>query len=210
MRAGPIVSLRLLLLLAYPPLAHLAVVSGSRRLTAAVLILLGVATLYTPLRAGRAYAWWTLGLAATVTTLLATAGGGVWLMVALSLALPGVVMTGFLMSLQHGRTPLITRIAAQVQNPLPEPMVVYTRQLTLLWAVVIAALMSVELALILFGSALDWSRYANGYAYLTIAAVFVIEYGYRRLRFRHLPQPDLRTYLRALLSQHHLQPGQRI
>lgn len=202
-------SLRLLLLLAYPPLAHLAVVSGSRRLTAAVLILLDVVTLYTPLRAGRASAWWTLSLAALASALLAAAGDGVWLMVALSLALPGIVLIGFLISLRRGHTPLITRIAIQIQSPLPEQITHYTRRLTLLWAVVIAALMGVELGLILFGTTRDWSRYANGYAYLMIAAVFIIEYGYRRLRFRHLPQPALRTYLRALLPQRHLQPDQR-
>ncbi len=201
--------LRLLLLLTYPPLAHLAVVSGSRPLTAAVLILLCGVILYAPLRSGRAGAWWTLALAAAAASLLAAAGDGVWLMVAVSLALPGVVLLGFLASLRRGQTPLITRIAAQVQSPLPAPMVSYTRRLTLLWSCVIALLMSVELALILFGSPLDWSRYANGYAYAMIAAVFVIEYGYRRLRFRHLPQPELRTYLRTLLSQGHLQPHQR-
>lgn len=202
-------SLRLLLLLAYPPLAHLAVISGSRSLAAAVLILLVVVTLYAPLRAGRADTWWILVLAAAAAALLAAAGDGIDLMVALSLALPGVVLVGFMNSLRRGRTPLITVIAAQAQSPLPAPLLTYTRRLTVVWSVVIALLMGIELALILFGTPRDWSRYANGYAYLMLAAVFVTEYAYRRLRFRHLPQPRLRVYLRTLLSQQHLQPELR-
>lgn len=202
-------SLRLPLLLAYPPLAHLAVTSGSRPLTAAALILLAVVMLYSPLRQGRVRAWWALAALAAGSIALACMGVGLWLMVALSLGLPGVALLGFIDSLRPGHTPLITIIASRLHDPLPAPLRRYTRSLTLVWALIITVLMSIELGLIVFDTPNAWSRYANGYAYLMIAAVFVIEYGYRRLRFRDLPQPGLNDYVAALLASRHPQAQRR-
>jgi len=191
---------RALLLLAYPPLAHLAVISKSRSLTFAALALLIVVLCYAPLQQGRHGAWPVLLGALAIAASLAAAGDGLWLMVALSLGLPALVLAGFARSLRAGATPLITGIAARLHQPLPAELRRYTRALTQLWCGVIAVLMAVEVALITLATPTDWSRYANGYAYALLGGVFAVEYAYRRWRFRTLPQPRLSTYLRALLG----------
>ncbi|HEU0197182.1 MAG TPA: hypothetical protein VFQ88_08240 [Nevskiaceae bacterium] len=194
--------LRWALLVAYPLLAHLSILTDSRELTGTALIVLIVGLLLPALRSGKRRAWLLLAGGVAGTTALCAAGDGLWLMVALSMALPCVVLGAFLLSLRDGCTPLITEMAARLHDTeLPAEIVHYTRRLTQLWAGVIALLMVYELALILFGTPRAWSRYANGYAYAILAAVFVVEYAYRRVRFRALPQPSLARYLRQLAAR---------
>lgn len=193
-------SLRLLLLLSYPALAHGAVATGSRPLMALALSVLVIVATWPRTGAHSGPRWLAFVIAEAAVLVLALLGQGLWPMAALSLALPGVVLLGFARSLRRGETPLITLMAARIHRPLPPELLGYTRHLTQLWAAIIAVLMAVEIALLLWSTPLDWSNYANGYAYLLLGGVFIIEYAYRRWRFRHLRQPALGDYLRLLLS----------
>lgn len=186
-------------LLAYPPIAHLAVAHRSPVLMGLALGWLAIAAATPLLRKRRPTAWLALGLLLALVALLVREGNGLWLMVALSSALPAVAAAAFWLSLRPGATPLVTAVATRFDGPLPAAALRYTRCLTVLWAVLITALVGVEVTLSATASPTTWSRFANGYAYGILGAAFVLEYAYRRIRFRHLPQPGVLRYVKNLL-----------
>lgn len=200
---------RALLFIGYPVLAHLSILNTSHWLGCIALVWLAVALLYPRLSAGSRRAWGTFVVFAAVALLASWLGGGLALMIALSVALPALALSAFVFSLRPGQTALITRIARQIQGPLPPPLERYTRRLTIFWSVVIAALIAVELLLALSAHPQTWSSYANGYAYAILGVIFAVEYIYRRLRYRHYLQPTLRHYLRGLLAAQHPTGGWR-
>jgi uncharacterized membrane protein len=57
-----------------------------------------------------------------------------------------------------------------------------------------------SLLLAMFASAELWSLMTNVVLYLLMGAVFVVEYGYRRWRFRHLPHESFPAMIAALLT----------
>ena len=62
-------------------------------------------------------------------------------------------------------------------------MLVYTRRVTALWVLVLAAIAVGNAALALFAPLPVWSLFSNFVNYLLVGLVFVLEYLYRRLRF---------------------------
>lgn len=199
--------LRLVLAISYPLLAHASVLTGSRTLSCTALAVLAIVVLYPGLRRWNRHAWTGLAAFVAVAAALAVAGDSFWLMVTLSIALPALVAGAFVQSLRSGKTPIITLIAARMNNPLSTELATYTRRLTALWAGVIALLLLIELALAVFATPQAWSSYANGYVYAVLAAVFVVEYLYRRIRYRRLQQPKLHSYLKQLLRSRDLTTG---
>ena len=87
-------------------------------------------------------------------------------------------------TLRPGRDPLISRFARIEQGALPAELDCYTRLLTWIWTVLFAAMAATALALALFGSLAAWSIFTNLVAYALVAALFVGEYAYRRVRYR--------------------------
>jgi uncharacterized membrane protein len=105
----------------------------------------------------------------------------------------------FALSLRWGETPLVTRIARLMHDgPLPDDLVVYTRHVTQLWCVVCAALFLSAVLLALFAQPRLWSVMTNVIHYVVLGAVFVLEYAYRRWRYRHHEHSGLFQYLRRL------------
>ena len=105
---------------------------------------------------------------------------------ALALALYSAAMTGlasfaFARTLVPGREPFISRLSRLERGTLPPELAIYTRRLTLLWALVLAALSITSLAA---GGALPAVAYAGTVA---VPALFFGEYFYRRLRYRQYP-----------------------
>ncbi|HEX7381449.1 MAG TPA: hypothetical protein VF265_04760 [Nevskiaceae bacterium] len=186
-------------LIAYPPLAHVAVTHRSPLLMGLALGWLALTAAQPLLRTCKPTAWLGLGLLLLLVAFLVWQGKGLWLMVALSSALPALAAATFTLSLRPGATPLVTAIATRFDGPLPAEALRYTRRLTVLWAMLITALVGVEIALFVTASPTTWSRFANGYAYGILAAAFVLEYAYRRIRFRHLPQSGVLRYVKNLL-----------
>jgi uncharacterized membrane protein len=101
-------------------------------------------------------------------------------------------------TLARGRQPLIARFAALEQGTLTDELASYARLITWLWTLLfaLAALASVGLAL--SGSRDAWSLFTNFINYGLVAALFLGEYAYRRLRFRNYRHQSLAEFLRNL------------
>ena len=88
-------------------------------------------------------------------------------------------------TLVRGRVPLIARFALMEQGTLSAELAAYTRMLTRLWTLLFIAAALLSLALALSGHRDAWSLFTNFVNYLLVAALFLGEFVYRRLRFRN-------------------------
>lgn len=88
-------------------------------------------------------------------------------------------------TLVRGRVPLIARFAVMEQGTLSAELAAYTRTLTWLWTLLFIAAALLSLALAMSGQRDAWSLFTNFVNYLLVAALFVGEFVYRRLRFRN-------------------------
>jgi uncharacterized membrane protein len=192
---------RLALFVAYAVFAHLSVLGDSAALELASLTSLSAGLLYPRLRQGRLGAWLALGGIAAALALLSVSAGGRYILYLPSVVLPSLALFGFVRSLLPGHTAIVSEIAAVAHGPLPPVLVRYTRGVTWLWTLVIGVVLALDLYLIFAAPRQAWSEFANFYIYLSLAAVFLLEYLYRRWRFRHMRQPGFVDYLRLLAQQ---------
>lgn len=203
-RANLAALLRLLLIIAYPLLAHAASLREDGLLAALATLDMLLLVMVDALLARRPAAWLLLA---------AALAAGVWLVNSAYALLPlllapalFVAMVGWLFarSLLHGRRPLISRIVAglegeQALQEVPG-LAAYARGLTVAWAALLAllALINLVLALIavpdgvlaMFGvqpvpsvSQAQWSWFANVATYGLLGGFFLIEFLLRRRRF---------------------------
>jgi uncharacterized membrane protein len=187
------------LALGYPMLAHLAVMLADRRLQWLALVwLLGI-SLGAALLQGRAWAWVTWLVCGALIWWLVVEGHGLYALYVPPAAIPAALFLLFAGSLRAGSTPLVTRIATTMHDgALPEDLVKYTRQVTVLWAGVCATLFLSAVLLAMFATPVLWSLLTNVVHYLVLGLVFVLEYGWRRLRFRHHEHLGLFQFLRRM------------
>ncbi len=102
---------------------------------------------------------------------------------------------GFAMTLRPGRTALITALARRVHRRLTPAMAVYTRHCTLAWVVYFVAVAALSVGLFAFAPFERWAWFANVLSPLTIALMFVGEYG---LRYRLHPEFERVTFAAAI------------
>lgn len=201
---------------AYPVLAHLAVVTASPGLTVASVAVLALAVLLPGLISGRLAAWVGALLAACAIVLLARQDAA-----GLVLFLPPVLINFFLAwlfghTLARGHRPLIERLVRLLHPPgevLDPEVVRYARSLTATWTVLLGGLGFLNLLLALLaspGGLLEtagvappvavpietWSLFANLLNYLVVGAFFVAEWFYRRRRFPQQQYRNLFDFLR--------------
>lgn len=186
------------LAVAYPVLVHLAVIWPRPWLEWLALAALGALVLYPALRARRPWAWPVLATCFVVSALVVRWQGTHWILLVPPIAIPLSLLIVFGSSLRPGHQPLVTRFALLARSSLPPELVAYTRQVTVLWVVVLGALALSATLLPVFASRELWSLATNFVHYFVIGAVFVGEYLWRRWRFRHLEHPGFFTYLRQL------------
>lgn len=187
------------LALGYPLLAHLAVLTHDRRLEWLALVwLLGVA-IGGALLHRRPWAWVVLVAGGAALYGLVVAGNGLYALYVPPAAIPAALFTLFAGSLRAGQVPLVTRIARHMHDGvLPEELVAYTRRVTQLWCVVCAGLFLSAVSLAVFATPALWSLMTNVIHYVVLGAVFVLEYAWRRVRYRHLEHFGLSQYLRRM------------
>ena len=187
------------LALGYPLLAHLAVITGDRRLEWAALVwLIGIA-ISGALIKRRPWAWAVLVAGGGLSYWLVMEGRGLNALYIPAAAIPAGMFMMFALSLREGEVPLVTRIARLMHDgEFPEDLVIYTRHVTQLWCGVCAAMFLSAVLLALFASAELWSLMTNVVHYIILGAVFVLEYAYRRCRFRHHEHSGLFQFLRRL------------
>jgi uncharacterized membrane protein len=187
------------LALGYPLLAHLAVLTNDRRLQWLALVwLLGIA-IGGALLNRRPWAWVVLAAGGAALYWLVVAGNGLYALYVPPAVIPAALFFLFAGSLRTGQVPLVTRIARHMhEGVLPDELVAYTRRVTLLWCVVCAALFASAVLLALFASPALWSLMTNVIHYVVLGAVFLLEYAWRRVRYRHHEHFGLIQYLRRV------------
>ena len=218
---SPLATLRLLLAIAYPLLAHWASVDGSGLVAVLALADLAVIVLLLPLAERRGWAW----------LLLALIGVGLWALhgsqvPTLLLLAPPVVFTALISwwfgrSLRAGRVPLISRIVSGLEGCEPAELKPelkhYTRRLTGAWCGLLAALALANTTLALIAvpdgvlmrlgyppvlavSQETWSWFANLLDYGIVGSFFVGEYVYRKYRFPDRPYRSFPDFLRRMAA----------
>jgi uncharacterized membrane protein len=166
------------LFLAYPVTAHFARPAIAIALLTTLLAYI-VASLLLP-----GAARWLVVVAAASTFFLGLPDAQ-WLLYLPPIAINVVLCWLFGRTLVRGRTPLIARFALMEQGTLTEELAVYTRRLTWIWTLLFAGAAAASLLLGVSGSRDAWSLFTNLVNYLLVAALFVGEFVYRRLRFRN-------------------------
>lgn len=187
------------LALGYPLLAHLAVLLDEVRLQWAALVWLLAVALSGALLKRRMWAWATLIAGAAAAWPLALAGGGLYALYLPPILIPASLLLLFGQSLRAGATPLVTRIATIMrQGDLPEELRLYTRRVTQLWCAMFVALIASAVGFALWASPEVWSLMTNVVHYVVLGALFVLEFLYRRMRYRRFETEGLLSYLRRL------------
>jgi uncharacterized membrane protein len=107
----------------------------------------------------------------------------------------GLLAAVFGRSLRAGEAPLCTRLADQLHGPLTPAEILYTRQVTLAWTLLFAAITLTTLGLYIAAPLAAWSLFVNFVTVPLIAAMFVAEFAVRR---RVLPAADRGGILASL------------
>lgn len=183
---------------AFPLLSHLGASLGEPRLSA-----LGAALVVGVVLAGHFG-----GIRATLLTLLFLGLG-----LALAALFPAAVLftpplvlnlalcAAFAGTLHGGREALVSRFArAERGGDLPPDLVRYTRRLTAAWAGFFAMMAATSLSLALWGTIFSWSLFTNLVNYVLVVLFFVLEYSYRRVRFRHYEHAKPRELIRRIAA----------
>lgn len=99
-------------------------------------------------------------------------------------------------TLERGREPLISRFAVMEQGALTPELASYTRTLTWIWTLLFALAAAAAGALALWAGREAWSLFTNFINTALVAALFVGEFAYRRVRFRGYQHHSLLGLLR--------------
>lgn len=106
----------------------------------------------------------------------------------------------FATTLRSGREPRIATFARLERGEaLPPELAAYTRRLTWIWTALLFALAAIGLVLALWAPLPIWSSFVYVVSYVAIAALFVGEYAYRRVRYRHHRHGSLLALLRIVV-----------
>ena len=205
---GLALGLRMLLLIAYPVLSHVASVRDDGCWSVLALASVVLLMLLGPLLHRRFWALGALMVALAGLYLLAGSGFAWMTLLAPPVLFTLVVAWGFARTLRRGEVPLITRIVRalyqQAAMPMPASTERYTRRLTAAWALLLVVLAVINLILALIaapGGVLwslgmrpawsithaQWSWCANLACWGLIGGFAVIEYAIRQRRIE--PQP---------------------
>lgn len=186
-------ALAIALLCAYALLSHFAATTGRTDLAWISWLCLAAA----PAIALR----WKLGVPMTAALLAPLA----WMPIAELLRVPPVIIYAALAAwfgrtLLPGREPFISRFASLERGELEPELASYTRLLTVIWSAFFAGMAAVSAALAVLADAGTWSLFTNGVNYVLIAALFVGEYVYRRVRYSHYRHASFPRMMRMLFT----------
>lgn len=210
------------LALAYPFVAHFAVIHNSMTLIVVALALLILVPMLPALARGSVAAWLAVPpLAACLWWLSRSTHATLPLYIA-PVLVPGFMAGVFGSTLLAGQVPLIQQLIRLMEpaeeGAEPEPAVLdYARKLTRAWTLffillsttnLVLALLARPDGLLLTGGVMPpltvpqewWSLFANVIGYLLVAAFFLIEYAYRRRRFPRQPYRNLLDFFLRVLA----------
>ena len=106
----------------------------------------------------------------------------------------------FASTLGHGREPRITRFARLVRGgTLPPDLASYTRALTWIWTALFFGSALISLILAVFAPLVVWSTFTNVASYALVAALFIGEHLWSRMRFAEHGTPPIGEVLRIVV-----------
>jgi uncharacterized membrane protein len=191
-------ALGIALFLAYPATAHFA------RPSTAVALLATLAAYVAASLIVRHPARWLVPMACS-TLFFSGLPDMPWLLYVPPVAINLALCWLFGRTLARGRVPLISRFALMEQGVLSDELAAHARRVTWLWTLLFAGAAAASAALALSGNRDAWSLFTNLVNYLLVAALFLGEFVYRRLRFRnyrhHSPLELLRNVRRTTLFE---------
>src|SRR5258708_26266631 len=199
-RWAPRPALGVLLLLAYPVLTHAAVTTGLAYLAWAAwlcIAALGCLPLAGP--------WGLAGFALLAAAPLAVDPDAL-------LKFPPVVINlalavWFGRTLAPGEEPMITWFARLVRGTeVPPDLARYTRWSTIMWTAFFVGMAAVAAALAVLAPAEIWAVFADRIDYLPVGVLFVGEYVFRRVRYRHHEHRPLFDVVRTVARAGRLAP----
>jgi uncharacterized membrane protein len=166
------------LFLAYPAVAHFGTPATAIALLATLAAYISASLcLRHPLR-------WLVPPAAGIAMLWASPAVE-WLLFIPPVLINAMLAWLFGRTLVRGRVPLIARFAMMEQGTLSAELAAYTRTLTWVWTLLFITAALFSFALAMSGHRDAWSLFTNFINYLLVAALFLGEFAYRRLRFRN-------------------------
>ena len=193
-------ALPMALILSYPLLVHLAVWLELPAVQVLALMVLALGLFLPGLRQGRCFIWGLFLLTLVVLFTVDYLDIAIYLLYLPPVVMPLLFWGVFFHSLLPGQTPLVTAIGEQVHGSFPEVIRRYTRSVTLMWAIVFAAMALWSALLPWLASATLWSLFTNFINYLLIALLFAVEFIYRKWRFQDYDQPGFMDYLKIVAS----------
>ncbi len=199
-RSAPRGALGILFLLAYPLLTHAAVVTGLAYLAwAAWLCIAALMVLSFP------GPWGLAGFALLAAAPLVVDAEFL-------LKLPPVVIN-LALALWFGRTlgpgeePMISWFARLVRGTeLAPDLARYTRYSTVVWTAFFVGMAVAAVALAVLATPQTWSLFANGIDYLLVGVLFIGEYVFRRVRYRHHEHRPFIDMVRTIVRVGRLSP----
>ena len=192
--------LAVLLLLGYPALTHASVVTGLAYLAwAAWLCIAALVYLSFP------GPWGFAGFALLAAAPLVADTDAL-------LKLPPVIIdlalaVWFGRTLAPGEEPMISWFARLVRGTeLPPDLARYTRISTKVWTAFFVSMAAVAAALAVLATPWTWSVFTNGIDYLLVGVLFVGEYVFRRVRYRHHEHRPFADVVRTVARAGRLAP----
>ncbi len=192
--------MQIVLLCCYPVLVHLSVVLHEPWYRVLALVLLTAGIVYKGLLHKNRSAWLTLLAVIAITLAVSRINQWQYIFYLPPIIIPALIAGVFIRSLLPGNEPLVTAIGEKARGPLPIEIRLYTRRVTLAWAIILVVMVALGILLPLLSGDKAWSLYTNFLSYISIAAFFVGEYLYRRIRFKGHDHPGFRKYLDIVLK----------
>ncbi len=150
---------------------------------------------------GRILAW-SLVSGLVAAALLATLSG--WMNLTWTILLPPILINAgifclFARTLLPGREPLITRFRRLDMSSLTAEACLYTRRLTVFWALYLGACTGASLLAALYADWIAWSWIVNVICPGGAAATFLAEHFYRKRYLGHFGPTSLARTFRTML-----------
>jgi uncharacterized membrane protein len=88
-------------------------------------------------------------------------------------------------TLRVGKEPLVSRFARLERGSLEPELARYTRMLTWVWTLFFGGMAMLSGLLAMHATPAGWSLFTNIISYALVGVLFIAEYLYRRVRYRH-------------------------
>ena len=199
--------LRIILVVLYPLLVHLAVLWQQPVLMSLAFLSLSTAFSLQGLQNRNITVWVVYGLLNTVILLLTLVDKAIYFLYLPPILLPLLLFTVFFRSLLPGQEPIVTDIGEKARGPLSAEMRIYTRSVTLLWTVMFMLMILCAVLLPVYGSRELWSLVTNFLNYFICGLIFVAEFYYRQWRFPDHDHPGFFQYIQIVIAAQIQQHG---